>query len=258
MTVTQNQIPVTVRLIAEINIRRAGRAATDLLPKGTPVPFIIALTNEMLQQASTVYSTATSNVRRRRLGMRLLSRHVAQGRSLVRKRQRQSLHTSGATRGAMSKHPRTHNAIRQAEYREAVKLHMTVPEYRAYIAAGRQPAPYVPNKGWDSLWVARAAKARMHGDKACHQCGYKGCACAEIAKHYPEYAAVTPPVPKAQETSVTPPEPVTKPTAVKPTYCNRDHHHFASCYSPEGMTVDWPEVRPATEQELNQYVVKRI
>jgi hypothetical protein len=55
MTVTQNQIPVTARLDAELNIRRAGRAATDLLPKGTPVPFIIALTNEMLQQASTVY-----------------------------------------------------------------------------------------------------------------------------------------------------------------------------------------------------------
>jgi hypothetical protein len=31
-------------------------------------------------------------------------------------------------------------------------------------------------------------------------CGYKECACAEIAKHYPEYAAGTPPVPQAQET----------------------------------------------------------
>jgi hypothetical protein len=45
-----------------------------------------------------------------------------------------------------------------------------------------------------------------------------------------------------QKQPVTPPEPVTKPIAVKTTYCNRDHHHFASCYSPEGMTVDWLEV----------------
>jgi hypothetical protein len=55
------------------------------------------------------------------------------------------------------------NAERQAEYRQAVKLDRTVPEYRAYIAAGGKPAPYVPNKGWDSLDAARARLVELLG-----------------------------------------------------------------------------------------------
>jgi len=97
------------------------------------------------------------------------------------------------------------NAARQAEYRRAIKLDMTVPKYRAYIAGGGKDAPWKTNNGLDLLWVARARKAQMHGDKACHGCGYKECACAEIAKHYPEYAAVTPPV--RRKTHIVSPKP---------------------------------------------------
>jgi hypothetical protein len=85
-------------------------------------------------------------------------------------------------------------AAKQAEYREAKKLGMTCAEYRAHIAAGGKPAPETEgNHGWDMLWAARARKADMEESKtACHGCGYKRCACAEIAKR--RAAKVTTPI----------------------------------------------------------------
>ena len=126
-------------------------------------------------------------------------------------------------------------AAKQAEYRAGKKLDMSCEEYRAAIAAGKitPPVPTHTNRGWYGSEIHAGSR-------------------------YNEKPTITSPVPQVQKQPVTPPEPVTKPIAVKPTYCNRDHHHNANCYSPEGMTVDWLERRPATEQEFNQDVVKRI